>query len=107
MSGLLRARFDATAKARDVADLQLAISEMEQLRSALRDFIGREEERTRVRDVTRYTYSSAAIAARERARNLDRSIADLTTKLEVAIADRDQAAAVVAALEATARLFRH
>jgi hypothetical protein len=105
MSALLRGRFDATAKARSVAELQSAISEMEQLMSALNRFVAREEERTRVSDVTHYTYSPAAMAARERVLKLNQSITDLIAKLEIAIVDRDQALAVVAALDATASLF--
>jgi hypothetical protein len=105
MSALLRGRFDATAKARAVADLQSAISEMEQLMSALNRFVAREEERTRVSDLTHYTYSPAAMAARERVLKLNQSITDLIAKLEIAIVDRDQALAVVAALDATASLF--
>jgi hypothetical protein len=105
MSALLRGRFDATAKARAVADLQSAISEMEQLMSALNRFVAREEERTRVSDLTHYTYSPAAMAARERVLKLNQSITDLIAKFEIAIVDRDQALAVVAALDATASLF--
>jgi hypothetical protein len=106
MNALLRGRFDAKEKARAAADLQSAISEMEHLTSALNRFIAREEERTRVNDATRYTYSPAAMAARERVLKLNRSIADLTAKLEAAIFERDQALAAVAVLEATANLFR-
>lgn len=62
--------------------------------------------RTHVSDVARYTYSPVAKAAKERVRKLTQSIDDLTIKLEVAIEERDQAAAVVAALEATASLFQ-
>jgi glycyl-tRNA synthetase alpha subunit len=80
---------------------------MEQLKSALNRFIGREEERTRVSDATRNTYSSAAMAARERVLKLNQSITVLTAKLAVAIVERDQAVAVVAALESTANLFHH
>ena len=105
MSALQRGRFDAVAKARAVADLQSAISEMEQLMSALNRFVAREEERTRVSDLTHYTYSPAAMAARERVLKLNQSITDLIAKLEIAIVDRDQALAVVAALDATASLF--
>jgi hypothetical protein len=54
MSALLRGRFDAAAKARAVADLQSAISKMEQLMSALNRFIAQEGERMHVRDATRY-----------------------------------------------------
>ena len=103
MNALLRGRFEATAKARAVADLQSSISDMNQLRSALNRFVRREEERTHVSDVTRYTYSSVAMVARERVLKLDQSIAELTAKLKVALVERDRAAA---ALETTAKLFR-
>jgi uncharacterized protein YoxC len=106
MNALLRERFDATIKARTVADLHLAVSEIEQLMSALNRFIAREEERTRVSDVTQYTYSPAAMAARERVLKLNQSLSEFTAKLEIAVRDRDRAVAAVAALEATEKLFR-
>jgi hypothetical protein len=105
MSALAHARFDATAKARAVADLQSAISELEQLMLALTRFIHREEQRTRVSDVSRYTYSLTAVAARKRVLKLNQSIINLTTRLKAAIVDRDEAVARVATLEATANLF--
>jgi hypothetical protein len=106
MSALLRGRFEATTKARAVADLQSAISELDQLRSELNAFIRREEKRTGVSDSTRYTYSTVAVVARERVLKLNQSIAELTAKLEVAIEERDRADAALAALETTAKLFR-
>jgi hypothetical protein len=106
MSALLRGRFEATTKARAVVDLQSAISELDQLRSELNGFIRREEKRTGVSDRTRYTYSTVAVVARERVLKLNQSIAELTAKLEVALEERDRAAAALAALETTAKLFR-
>ena len=106
MSALLRGRFEATTKARAVADLQSAISELDQLRSQLNGFIRREEKRTGVSDSTRYTYSTVAVVARERVLKLNQSIAELTARLDVALVERDQAAAALAALETTAKLFR-
>jgi chromosome segregation ATPase len=99
MTALQRARFDAARTARLVADLASAIEEMKSTVQDLERSIAREEERTRNHDATRSTYSPAAAAARDRVHALQRSLAHLATTLAQAQAERDRAAAVLAALE--------
>ena len=94
-----RARFTAVAKARTVADLQTAIATMERSTSALTQFVAAEERRTRIVSRSHVTYSLSAKDAADRSYRLRKTVADLTTKLHVAIIERDSAVAHVATLE--------
>ncbi len=84
-------RFDATEKARKVADLELMIREFEQMVSDLDRQISSEEDRTAVKDPTHFAYSTFAKAAAQRRDNLKTSIDDLKAKQAAAIQDRDDA----------------
>jgi hypothetical protein len=53
--------------------------------------IGSEEDRTGVKDISHFAYSTFAKAAAQRRDNLKVSIADLRLKLEAAVHERDEA----------------
>jgi flagellar FliJ protein len=86
-------RFVADEKARKVADLEQMIREFEGVAFDLDRQIKAEEERTGVRDVTHFAYSTFAKSAAQRRDNLRASAAELRVKLEAAVKDRDEAAA--------------
>lgn len=96
-----RARFTAAAKARSVVELEAAIQGMERTTSALVQFIVAEERRTKVVDRAHITYSMAAKDATDRLHRLRKTIAELKTRRQAAIAERDSAAAHLGILEAT------
>lgn len=84
-------RFEADEKARKVADLQQMIAEFERMAGELDRQIRAEEERTGVKDVTHYAYSTFAKSASQRRDNLYSSAQELRMKLEVAERERDEA----------------
>jgi flagellar FliJ protein len=85
-------RFEAEEKARKVTDLESMIREFETMASDLERQITSEEERTGVRDIRHFAYSTFAKAAAQRRDNLRTSVDDLRAKLNAAIAERDAAA---------------
>ena len=105
LNALVRKRFEAGLKARTLASLQSAIHEMQQMLSALHSFIAQQEIRSGVTDVNHCTYSARAKAARDRALRLERSIVDLTDKIEAATIDRDRTLEALSELEATPHRF--
>jgi flagellar protein FliJ len=95
---LLRAkRFEASETARKVGDLEHMIREFEQMALDLDRQISAEEDRTGIKDVTHFAYSTFAKAAGQRRMNLQASIEGLAAKLDAAIRDRDTAQADLAA----------
>lgn len=84
-------RFEADEKARKVADLEYMIREFEQMATDLDRQIQTEEERTGVKDLGHFAYSTFAKAAAQRRNNLRASVADLQAKLENAVRERDAA----------------
>jgi transcriptional accessory protein Tex/SPT6 len=92
-------RFEAREKARKVADLETMIREFEAMADDLDRQIATEEERTGVRDLKHFAYSTFAKAARQRRDNLQISVDGLRAKLEVALAERDLAAEDLAKAE--------
>jgi multidrug resistance efflux pump len=86
-------RFDVEEKARKVADLEYMIRDFEQMAADLERQVQVEEDRTGIRDHSHFAYSTFAKAAAQRRSNLMASAADLRSKLDVAIRDRDEAAA--------------
>lgn len=82
-------RFEAREKARKVADLESMIREFEIMADDLERQIANEEERTGVRDLKHFAYSTFAKAARQRRDNLQMSADDLRAKLELAQVERD------------------
>ena len=84
-------RFEANEKNRKVADLEHMIRDFEQMAGDLERQIRAEEDRTGVRDANHFAYSTFAKSAAQRREKLLSSAAELRTKLEVAIRDRDEA----------------
>lgn len=93
-------RFEADEKSRKVADLESMIREFENIVSDLDRQIMSEEDRTGVKDIHHFAYSTFAKAAAQRRDNLRISIDDLKVKLEVAVAERDAAMSNLAKVEA-------
>ncbi len=93
-------RFEAREKARKVGDLEAMIREFEVMAVDLDRQIANEEERTGVRDIKHFAYSTFAKAARQRRDNLQLSVDGLRAKLEIAQAERDIAAEDLAKAEA-------
>jgi flagellar protein FliJ len=93
-------RFEADEKARKVADLQHMVREFESMAADLDRQIQSEEDRTGIKDVTHFAYSTFAKAASQRRANLKASVEDLIMKLEAALRERDAAAADLQAASA-------
>jgi flagellar protein FliJ len=86
-------RFEAGEKSRKVADLEHMIREFEQMAIDLDRQISAEEDRTGVKDMTHFAYSTFAKAAGQRRLNLKASIDGLAQKLDAAVRDRNEAQA--------------
>jgi hypothetical protein len=86
-------RFEADERSRKVADLEFMIREFEQMAGDLDRQIHLEEDRTGVKDLAHFAYSTFAKAAAQRRDNLRASVGDLQAKLENAVRDRDAALA--------------
>ncbi|MCH9806608.1 MAG: flagellar export protein FliJ [Alphaproteobacteria bacterium] len=84
-------RFELDEKARQVAELQYMIRDFEQLAADLERQIAAEEDRTGVKDIAHFAYSTFAKAAMQRRDNLMSSAAELRSKLESAEKDHDEA----------------
>ena len=98
--GALRSkRFEATAKVRKVEDLQEMIRDFGLMAEDLERQVTIEEERTGVRDLTHFAYSTFARSALQRRDNLKGSIVELEEQLATAIAERDAALAEFADAE--------
>jgi flagellar protein FliJ len=77
-------RFDVADKARKVEDLESMIRDFEQMASDLDRQIAIEEDRTGIKDVAHFSYSTFAKAAATRRANLIASVDDLRLKLDLA-----------------------
>lgn len=99
-SALRLKRFEATERSRKVADLETTIRSFEQMVADLDRQIASEEDRTGVKDIAHFNYSTFAKAAVQRRDKLKTSIADLRAQLEAAILARDEAADTLAKAEA-------
>lgn len=84
-------KFEADEKARKVADLEAMIRDFEGMAADLERQIRSEEERTGVKDVNHFAYSTFAKAAAQRRDNLRASTAELKAKLDAAMVERDEA----------------
>jgi len=84
-------RFELDEKARKVADLEHMIREFENIASDLDRQIQAEEDRTGVKDIKHFAYSTFAKSAALRRDNLRASIGELRMKLEAAQQDVDEA----------------
>jgi flagellar export protein FliJ len=98
-SALKSKRFEAAEKARKVASLESMIRDFELMASDLSRQIAAEEERTAIRDVSHFAYSTFAKAAAQRRANLLTSVADLKAKLDAARRDHEDIASELSKLE--------
>lgn len=89
-------RFELDEKARRVDELQHMVRDFEQLAADLERQIAAEEDRTGVRDISHFAYSTFAKAAMQRRDNLMSSAAELRAKLESAEKDHKEACAQLA-----------
>ncbi len=99
-SALRARRFDLAEKARKAEDLMGMVRDFENMAADLERQILTEEERTGVRDVAHFSYSTFAKAAGQRRDKLLVSVADLRTQLDAAVAAHQQAREALNALEA-------
>lgn len=84
-------RFEVDEKSRKAADLEQMIYEFEQMAADLDRQIRAEEDRTGVKDVSHFAYSTFAKSAAARRDNLLASVHELRIKLEAAQRERDEA----------------
>ena len=98
-SALRAKRFEAAEKARKVASLEAMIRDFETMASELSRQISVEEERTGVKDVAHFAYSTFAKAAAQRRSNLLTSVAELKLQLEAARHDHEESASELTKLE--------
>jgi flagellar protein FliJ len=99
-SALRLKRFEAAERSRKVADLEMTIRTFEQLVTDLDRQIASEEDRTGIKDIGHFAYSTFAKAAVQRRDNLKTSIVDLRAQYEAAVLARDAAADTLAKAEA-------
>ena len=81
--------FEVEAKSQEIKTLEHMIAEFDQMAGELERQIVVEEERTGIRDTAHFAYSTFARSATQRQANLRSSIADLRSKLEATIIERD------------------
>ena len=84
-------RFEADAKARKIADIDMMINDLTRMASDLEQQILSEEERSGIKDPSHYAYSTFAKAAAKRLKNVNSSIDDLKAKHEQAVRDYEEA----------------
>jgi flagellar protein FliJ len=89
-------RFEVGEKTKKVMVLESMIRDFQSMASDLDRQIQVEEDRTGVRDVAHFSYSTFAKSAAQRRDNLRASAAELMAKLEAAMKDRDDAAGELA-----------
>jgi hypothetical protein len=102
-SSLRAKRFEVSAQARKVAQLEATIRDFEIIASDLSRQIASEEDRTGVRDQAHFAYSTFAKAAAQRRSNLLISVADLKVKLAIARHDYEEAVLALKRLEPSAQ----
>ena len=87
------ARFKVEETRKKIADLEVMVRDFELMAGDLDRQIEVEHERTGVRDINHFAYSTFAKAAAQRRANLRASVDDLKAKLDVARAEHDNAQA--------------
>ena len=90
-------RFEAQEKVRKVLGLEQMIRDFEVMAVDLERQVQAEEDRTGVRDVGHFNYSTFAKAASQRRDKLRASIEDLRVQLESAARERDEVGAEASA----------
>lgn len=83
-------RFEADEKSRKVLGLEQMIRDFEVMAVDLERQVQAEEDRTGVKDVHHFAYSTFAKAASQRRDKLRASIDDLKLKLDAAVRERDE-----------------
>lgn len=83
-------RFEAQEKARKVLGLEQMIKEFENMAVDLDRQVQAEEDRTGIKDVAHFNYSTFAKAASLRRDKLRASIEELKVQLEAAVRERDE-----------------
>lgn len=83
-------RFEAQEKARKVLGLEQMIKDFEVMAIDLERQVQAEEDRTGVKDMSHFNYSTFAKAANLRRNKLRASIDDLKVQLEAAMRERDE-----------------
>lgn len=84
-------RFDIDAKARRVSDLEHIIRDFETMATDLDRQIQAEEEQTGIKDKAHFAYSTFAKSASLRRDNLRASVAELRSRLELAVRELEEA----------------
>lgn len=92
-------KFEAQERARKVQGLEQMIRDFELMAVDLERQVQAEEDRTGVKDMNHFAYSTFAKAASQRRDKLRASIDELREKLNEAIKDRDEVVDQVAATE--------
>ena len=85
------ARFKVEETRKKIADLEVMVRDFDLMATDLDRQIEVEHERTGVRDVSHFAYSTFAKAAAQRRANLRASVDDLRAKLDAAKADYEAA----------------
>ncbi|KAB2851428.1 MAG: flagellar export protein FliJ [Hyphomicrobiaceae bacterium] len=85
------ARFKAEETRKKIADLEVMVRDFELMAGDLDRQIEVEHERTGVRDINHFAYSTFAKAAAQRRANLRASVDDLKAKLDAAKVEHDNA----------------
>ena len=106
-SSLRLKRFDVAEKARKAGDIDAMIRDFETITSDLDRQITAEEERTGVKDVNHFAYSTFAKSAHQRRENLQTSVVDLKIKLDAARQEHETALSELQALEAAEPAREH
>ena len=92
-------RFEVAERARKVASIETMIQDLEHMAEDLTRQISSEEERTGIKDLAHFAYSTFAKAAAQRRANLTTSIADLRLKLDAARREHEEVAAELGKIE--------
>lgn len=90
-SALRLKRFEAQEKARKVLGLEQMIRDFETMAIDLERQVQAEEDRTGIKDIGHFNYSTFAKAASQRRDKLRASIEDLRVQLDAAMRERDEA----------------
>ena len=98
-SALRAKRSDVTAKARKVASLEAMVIDFEYMALELARQISAEEERTGVKNLEDFAYSTLAKATTLRRAKLLNSVADLRAKLDLAKREQERAESELRTLE--------
>ena len=86
-------RFNAKETMQKVSALEQMVHEFEQMATGLERQIQAEEERTGIRDISHFAYSTFARCSTQRRENLLVSNADLHDRLNATVQERDEAVA--------------